>query len=357
MKAYQPVPSRSAMAIRYAFMNLTASCAACAMLTGKLRLHVSPDRLLFLTLLFNLIAVCGRLLTSLFADRVQDKHTGVRMAVMVFSLGILWPVEFGITLKVILAAVGTCLLHAFTVSSLLARSDYRAESIGLYAAGGAIGIAFARYAGLLGYLAVGFLMIFACPSDKSERLPDAAEKRLPKAPPTPLAPLFVLALLTVIAGGSYLFGSLSFSWDSGFHTHMMHIAFAIAIGRFLGGWLADRIGTATTVVGGLVGGTMLLLYAADNKLLALAGLILLSFAAAPTVMLVFRLMPSHPGFIGALASAAAYLGMQTVKLYPMKAAHFALFPLVTAVVTVGVSLSLFFLSRRSSPNKEVMPDA
>ena len=353
MKTYQPAPSAAAMATRYALMNLTASCATCAMLIGKLRLHVSSDRLIVLTILFNVIAVAGQNLVSLFADRVTDKHTGVRLATMLIVLGVLFPVEFGINFKVVTAAIGTAVLHAFTTSSLLDRSGFRSEHMGLYAAGGVIGIAFAEYAAFLGYLALGFFMMFACPSDKGEGLPSAAENRQAKAPSTPFAPLLILALFIAMMGGSYLVGSLSFSWDSGFYKYMLLIAFATAAGRFLGGWLSDRIGTATVLIGGLVGGTLLLLYAADHQWLALAGLALLSSSAAPVVLLLFRLMPRHPGFAASLAATSAYLGYTMIKLYPMQPKHFTVFPLVLLAVTLSVSFVLWLLARRKATAKEV----
>jgi len=154
-------------------------------------------------------------------------------------------------------------------------------------------------------------------------------------------------------GSAYLVGSLSFSWDSGFYTYMLLIAFATAAGRFLGGWLSDRIGTATVLIGGLVGGTALLLYAADRKWLALAGLALLSSAAAPSVLLLFRLMPKHPGFAASLASTAAYLGYALIKLYPMHPKHFAVFPFVLLAVSLSVSFVLWLLSRSKRAAKEV----
>ena len=94
MKAFRTQLSNSSMVTRYAFMSLMADATCTAMLFGSISLHASEDKLAILIILFNIIAIGGRVLFSSVADNVKNKHTGVRLAVMliiltVFFIGLL----------------------------------------------------------------------------------------------------------------------------------------------------------------------------------------------------------------------------------------------------------------------------
>jgi len=244
VKGYENQLTSASIVTRYAIMNVTEACACAAMLFGKVSRHVSDHRLILLVILFNTVAVGMRGLVSLLADRaVRSRHSGVRLGVLLFTLGFLWPVELGITLKVVLAAVGSAVYHAFSTSTVQAKSAFRASGMGFLSAGAALGTALGRYATFYGYLSIILFMILACPTDKCCDLPEAKENRLKRAPKTPFSPLFV-PLLAIAAGAlSYAVSSLDLPWDVNRRT-MLLIALAITLGRGLGGVVTDLLGNA-----------------------------------------------------------------------------------------------------------------
>ena len=353
MKGYENQLTSASIVTRYAIMNVTEACACAAMLFGKVSRHVSDHRLILLVILFNTVAVGMRGLVSLLADRaVRSRHSGVRLGVLLFTLGFLWPVELGITLKVVLAAVGSAVYHAFSTSTVQAKSTFRASGMGFLSAGAALGTAFGRYAAFYGYLSIILFMILACPTDKCCDLPEAKENRLKRAPKTPFSPLFVL-LLTIAAGAlSYAVSSLDLPWDVNRRT-MLLIALAITLGRGLGGVVTDLLGNAVALAFSLGGGTACLLFCGDGKLLSLAGIVLIAMASAPLLSLLFRCMPCHPGFSVSLAAGAAYLGYVALKFFPPRDGIFPLICGVVLLITAGADLLLSLTGRRAPAGKEV----
>lgn len=347
MKPYQPPITNKPNVIRYAVMNFAITCAAASMLFGKLALHVSADRIYLLTVLYNTIAITGQGLVALFADRVRNKHTGVRLGTLLFALGFLWPMAFGVTPKVVLAAVGTCLFTAFSASSILARSEGRVRDMGIYLSGAPIGLAFATYAPLFGYFALPLLMAFATPSDRAEALPNLAENDKKTTPKAPLSLLFV-SIFTLLSGmGGYLFASLHFAWDTWFRTAIL-LLLATAVGRALGGILSDVVGSATVLIGGIGGGTALLLTCADNKLLSLVGIALLSMAAAPFTTTSLHYLPRHPAFLFSLLGGASYFGYLASKVYPYKASLLPIVGATTLLATLAAKIVLFRQKRKET---------
>ncbi len=315
MKAYQPRASASSTVTRYALMHLAEACAAASILFGKIDRHVTDDRLLMLVILFNTLAIGARGLVALVADRVTYKHTGVRLGVLLFALGFLWPVEFGIDAKVILTALGSAVFHGFSTSSVLERSAFRAADIGFLAAGAALGTGLGCYGAFYGYPGLALLMILACPSDRGETLPQAALMRHKKAPKTPLTPLMLPLLLLCVTALSYLVSTCDPAVGSG-RKALLLLTVATALGRALGGVIADGLGGPVTLAASLGGGTALLLFCADSRALSLTGMALLALSAAPMITLVFRYLPCHPGFAASLAAGAGYLGTVIAKYLP-----------------------------------------
>ena len=357
VKAYANRVSGASTVTRYTIMNITEACACAAMLFGKVSRHVSDHRLILLVILFNVVAIGARGIVSLAADRATHaRHSGVRLGVLLFALGFLWPVEFGITLKVILTAVGSAVYHAFAASSIQAKSAFRSSGMGFLAAGAVLGTAIGRYASFYGYLCIIFFMILACPTDKCANLPEAKEDRLVKAPKTVFSPLFVLLLLVSVGALSYAISSFDFAWDVNRKT-MLLIALAMAFGRGLGGLVTDLLGHTVTVAASLGGGTALLLFCADSKLLSLGGIALISMAAAPLLSLLFRCMPCHPGFSVSLATGMAYLGYVALKYYPIREGLLPLISGIALLIAVGTDLFLYFMGRRAQACKEVSDHA
>ena len=298
--------TNSSMAIRYAVMSVGASAVPYSVIFGQLKNYVSYDRQAVLIIMFNIIAVMGRTIVSVFADRVKNKHTGVRLSVLFTVMGLYYPVAFGINAKVILLAIGSCIFHSFASSSLLSRSNGKARDIGLFVAGNALGTALGIFADFFGYVTAALMMIFAIPDDRDTDLeivnePDQAKVK------TKSRLIFIPLLMLSYALLYLLLASLHFPFNSFFKTECL-LFISIAIGRALGGFVSDLIGKTMTVCCGMGGGSLILFFCSDNKILSMVGLALVSLSLAPIISLSTKYLQRHPGFVFALLSAASYFG-------------------------------------------------
>ncbi len=306
MKAYKPKMTNSSLNLRYALMSLCAEAVCYSVITGHLYRHVSFDRASVLLILFNIIAIGGRGILSVFADRVNNKHTGVRMSVFFMIAGYFLPVKFGINIKVILLAIGNAAFHSFASSSILSRSKGKSGPIGLFLAGDAMGLALSSFAGFFGHLCAPLLMIFAIPADRYSEGEDGFEPAYPK---TPLHLSFVMIPMLMAAHSLlfFVFSSVNFGWNTWFKTEFQIYAF-IALGRALGGYICDKLGRLITVSASTVLGTLLIFFCSDIKNAALIGLLLLSMPLPLIITSALKYLPRHPAFVFSLMSAAAYFG-------------------------------------------------
>ncbi len=369
LKVYEIPKTNSPMVTRYAFMSLMADGACAAMLHGSISLHCTTDKLMMLILFYNILAIGTSLLFSVLADRVGNKHTGVRAAVMILFMGFVFPTRISITAKVVLMAIGNAAFHSFAASSLLSRSRFLSYGIGCFTTGGVIGVALARYAPFFGYLAAAFLLMAAAPCDKGEGLPEACDLPIRDRVvlKSRLAPLLILLLLLCCALGSYMGHSLSFEWAVG-RKSILLIAAAAAAGRALGGFLFDRF-SLYSVAASLGGGAALLMFSSDSKVLSLGGILLLNMMIPVLLSLLFRFMPRHPGMCYSLSALAGYLGLHALRLFPSFASRStAVISLVCGLLLLSTSaaellchLSSFRSSAHTpspshSPSSEVLHD-
>ncbi len=314
MKAFETSKTNSSMVTRYAFMSIMADASCASMLLGSIALHASSNKLTMFIILFNIIAIGARILFSVFADNVTNKHTGVRLAVMILFMGFVFPIKISMTAKVILMGIGNAAFHAFASSSLLSRSEFRAYGIGFFTAGSIIGLGLAKYAQFFGYIAAAFLLMAATPSDRGEELPEAYLKRDGKAPKTGLAPIFIILLLISAAMGTYMNHSLQFDWIHG-RKIILLVSVAAGVGRLIGGILFDKL-SVFPVAASLGGGAALLIFCSDSKMLSLFAIMLINMTVPVIIALFFRFMPHHPGLSYSLVSCASYIGYIGIKLHP-----------------------------------------
>ncbi len=334
MKSYKPRSSNSSISLRYALMSMCASSVCCSVIYDHLKDDISYDRMSMLAVLFNVLSVGGMGLISVFADRVENKHTGVRLSTLLIFLGYFLPTKFGVDLKVVLLGLGSAAFYSFASSSVISRSGGKSRDIGLLIGGTGIGIACASFSGFAGHFFAPFLMILAIPMDTYQKTAQASENDDNKAPFSPL-PFVFLALAYLLL--SYEFSSFNFSWNVWFKTQF-ELLFAIGLGRAIGGFLSDLVGKMITVSATSCVGTMLIFLSPDSKQLSLLGLFLLSMSLAPTVTSFARLLPNNPALSFAIMTLASYLGQALSNLISFSRITMLLICAVLIAVTVAVEL-------------------
>ncbi len=338
MKAYKPKITNSSLSIRYALMSLSLTAVGYSVITDHLSEKISYDRMSALIMVYNIIAVGLMGILSLFADRVKNKHTGVRLSALLTVLGYFLPTDFGITAKVILLALGSAVFHAFAVSSILSRSGGRSRDIGLFLGGEALGIAICQYGGFAGHFLAPFLMICAIPDDHYPS--EEAETEEAPAQHRSFLPFIIIPLMIcAYAVLSLEFSFFEFKWDVGFKTHFQLLA-AIGLGCAVGGFAGDLIGRVMTVSISSCAGTLLICFCSDNKTLSLLGLAVFSCALAPIITETARFFPRHRAFAFSLLSAGAYLGQSALFLYGFK--RVAMLFVCAGVIAVTVAADAYF---------------
>ncbi len=347
MKEYKPKISNTSLSVRYALMSLCLSSVCHAVIFDHLSGSVSYDRTSMLVILFNVISVGAMGLISVFADRVESKHTGVRLSVFLTVLGYFLPTEFGINLKVVLLGLGSAVFYSFASSSILSRSNGKSRGIGLLIGGTGIGLACASFAGFAGHFFAPLLMIFAIPSDKCQKDNVTEEKTVEKVPFSPL-PLVFLALSYLLL--SYEFSSFHFAWNVSPKTQFQ-LLLMIGLGCAVGGFVSDRLGRIITVAVSACTGTALICFCDDGKRLSLLGLFLLSMSLAPTLTAVTRLLPKNPAFSFALMSAMAYLGQILRHFVRSNGISMLLISAMIIAVTVAAETSYLPSSEETGVSK------
>lgn len=349
MKAYRPKTSNTSLTIRYALMSLCLSAVCHSVIFSHLSRQISYDRMSMLIILFNVISVGAMSILSIFSDRVNNKHTGVRLSVFLTVIGYFLPPSFGIDLKIILLGLGSALFYSFASSSILSRSNGKSRGIGLLIGGQSIGLACASYAGFFAHLLAPLLMILAVPSDNYQS--DDAEEKATNRAAFSLLPLVFVGLSYLLL--SFEFSSFRFEWNLNFKTQFQ-LLFTIGLGRAVGGFLSDRIGRIITVSASVCFGTVLICFFADNKWLSLLGLLLLSMSLAPMLTSVARLFPKMPAFSFALMSGASYLG-QVFKHF-MALSGILMLLIGAMIIAVTVASELPFMQKTQESEVTVNED-
>lgn len=337
MKEYKPKQTNASMTLRYALMAIGVESVCAYVLLHSVGYDVSAGRLSMLTVLYNVIAVAGRIPVSVLADRIGSKHTGVRLGALLILLGYYLPTSFGVNFKVVTLALGSCIFHSFASSFLTSSSHGKATGIALFLGGSTLGLALTSYAPFLGHIGAILMTVCAIPDDNSAPEPPIEAKSTERTDRRRLiAPVILL-------GASYLlifyeFSSFSFPWNSFFKTQLVTSA-AIAVGRALGGILSDRIGRGITVLCSVISGTALIYFCSGSRAIGTLGLLLLSMTLAPTVAAALRYFPNHGGFVFAVFSTLAYFGQELTFYAPMKS-EWQIFTVALAVTVCVIVTEL-----------------
>lgn len=317
MKDNQPKTTEASINIRYALMSMGASATCAYVLFKSLAGSVSADKASVLIVLFNIIAVMLRPIVSIFADRVENKHTGVRLGTILIVLGYFFPVCFGISAKIVILALGSCIFHSFASSSILSRGNGQSIGISLFLGGSVIGLAVYTFSPFLCHFLTLLLIICAVPDDTCEISED--DNTLVSSSASPVITIAsAILLLTSYSMLFYGFSSLSFDWAGFFKTDCLILA-SIGIGRALGGIVSDKLGRLFNVCAGAIGGSAIIVFCSDSKNLCLIGLMLLSMPLGSMITALSKRSIKNSGFIFALFSSFAYLGQELTFYAKLKA--------------------------------------
>jgi FSR family fosmidomycin resistance protein-like MFS transporter len=116
-----------------------------------------------------------------------------------------------------------------------------------------------------------------------------------------------MLLLVTICIRSGVGLSMSFPWKSQIILLML-LTFCIALGKGLGGFLADYFGWIKIAVGGLIISALLLFYGTQTPAAGIIGMFLYNLTMPVTLVAVSNLLPGKPGFSFGLTTFALMAG-------------------------------------------------
>jgi FSR family fosmidomycin resistance protein-like MFS transporter len=317
-------------------------------------IDVREDLLAYI-LLYNVLAFGLQLPIGWLSDRLHQPVPVAITGVVLVSLSLmlfLHPLA-----AIILAGIGNALFHVGGGTIALNLQPEKASLPGVFVAPGGIGLfAGALILKLYGYhpllfalplLAMGTLILVV----KSPPIFYAASKNRVGS----TLDFAILLLLITICIRSMVGLSIEFPWKSN-QLLLITLTASIALGKALGGFIADYLGWIKTAVGGLVIASILLIFGQQSAIAGITGLFFFNLTMPVTLVAISNVLPGRPGFSFGLTTFAILTGaLPTFFSYK---ALFAISPVMfLAIIISAVTLyiGLKIISPKTSISKVIQP--
>ena len=307
---------------------------------------------------YDLLAFAGQAPIGWLTDRLGLRR-GAALAGLLFTAAALVAGPGSALAVVLVAGTGNALFHVGAGAMVLAGSQGRAASAGVFVAPGALGLGLGLLLGRK-FLAVPmwpwlFAVAAACvvvllvatetPSPKASPSTDSAAR-----PVLRRRELFgVAALLAVSVAVRSLAGTVGCDGCPRSFFLMLALPAAAFTGKLSGGFLADRFGWIDLSMVALLASAPLMAFSGGDVWLALPGLMIFQMTMPVTLAAMMRLLPARPGFGFGLLCVALVAG--TLPAYlpgGWRPQGLALFFLVLgSAVALYLALRILLTPRRS----------
>lgn len=261
---------------------------------------------------YDMLAFALQLPIGALLDRLRDE--GPASSLVSFAL-----VAIGVMLgasrvagacvaAVAFAALGNALFHDVGGIRVLGQSRNRCAPSGAFIATGALGVFLGMRAAALPSAAVAFALVLAL-AGCSVLVVRMAAPRPGRVLGGRGADASAVALLCVtVALRSYAGMVMAFPWKETSLALAVTAVFAVALGKALGGVVADRIGLVGASVLSLGGAALLFPLSWTSVVAGVAATFLFNFTMPITLVSIARLMPDEPGCAFGAASFSLALG-------------------------------------------------
>jgi FSR family fosmidomycin resistance protein-like MFS transporter len=328
----------------YGFTHALADAACIYLIMGGIDVR---SELLTYLLLYNILAFGLQLPLGWLLDYIHKPVISAFLGCLILSASLFLFIHP--LIATILAGIGNALFHVGGGTISLNLRPGKATIPGIFVAPGGIGLfvggLLVNFRGyhpeifviLLLFMAlVIFLLkqpqiIFKNKSIKSENY----------------AVLAIVLLLLAICIRSAVSLSLDFPWKSKMILMILYV-FGIALGKGLGGFLADYFGWIKIAVGGLAISALLLFFGSQFYVAGITGIILFNFTMPVTLVCISGLLPGRPGFSFGLTTFALLGGaLPTFTRYKnyLSGDPVVLILIILASIFLFSGLKLYYKSR------------
>ena len=305
--------------------------------------HVQPSQQIALGfLLYNLLAFGLQPLFGFVCDYFRG-FPAAPAGCLVTLIGVCLPQE-GAWVALVLCALGNAWFHVGAGADTLLSSYGHMWHSGLFVSSGALGVAAGTLAGRGGLSVAVPILLLAAVLLAEWWLPTQYGISLTRfwsfSGKVGLPAAFALLLCAVAIRG-FAGAIVPMPWNTT-AGHLLLAAGAAALGKLLGGILADVFGARHTAVLSLLLSAPLLCFFHDQPALCAIGLVLFNIPMPVTLCVVADLLPFNPGLAFGLTTLGLLVGTVPVFLIPLDALPAELLLLL---LTLCAALCLFIATR------------
>lgn len=308
--------------------------------------------ILFL-ILYNFFAFAMQMPLGLLADRLNRNSLFAAVGLALVAVCALFS-RYPLAMAVV-AGLGNGMFHVGGGLDVLNASERRSGKLGIFVSSGAPGLFLGGLIGTAGRVPAGLIslelvvaaagVLLLCGNIRSGCV---SQNALPEPRRIPAGQMVSLALLfVVVALRSYLGITAGFDWQRGGWAWMA--VFAVALGKALGGFAADRLGLRLASTLSLGGAAVLFLFS-DSAIFGVLALFLFNMTMPITLFATARILRTMKGFSFGLLTFALFLGLLPTFL---KAPAPLNTPLGLAAVTL-ISLALMAAGLRGRAQDELL---
>ena len=284
-----------------------------------LSLGLNYDGLGWIFLFYNILAFLPQPLFGFLIDKTSPKHF-VSIGMAMLAIGFLF-VDVSVWAAVVFLGLGNAIFHV-AGGKMIINSSEKKWTLGAFVAPGAIGLAVAwafprndTLSAIIFLLAVLALIGFQFAKiTVIERSDETSPIRVP------WLLLITIAILIRAFLGKYVTYEITLVY------WVLLAGCAAGLGKFIGGFLADRFGVTITVMVSTILGIASLFFT-GNAAISLVGILAINIAMPVTLYLIVRSMPRYtatafgiaamtliPGFYAGVFLAESYFVLVTIGL-------------------------------------------
>ncbi|HAH24612.1 MAG TPA: hypothetical protein DCL77_12820 [Prolixibacteraceae bacterium] len=288
----------------YGFAHALVDASCIVLLLGGIDVR---GELLTYVVIYNLLAFGLQLPFGWIVDRIHWPVVSAVLGLGILSVGLMLfihPIA-----AIILAGIGNALFHVGGGTVSLNLRPGKAAMPGVFVAQGGIGLfagglilkLYGFHPGILALSLLGMGVVVFLIKSPSIIYEIGKEKSVN------YLELTILLLLMTICIRSVVGLSVDFTWKTNLPL-LVGLTAAIALGKGLGGFLADYFGWIKIAVGGLAISSILLLFGPQVAAAGIMGLFFFNLTMPITLVAISNLLPGRPGFSFGLTTFAVVAG-------------------------------------------------
>ena len=273
---------------------------------------------LLLVVLYNFLAFALPALIGAIADLLDLENSLAAAGCIIVSLANL---SGNIFLTVIMLGIGNGFFHVGAGRKVLKRSQGRYTPSGIFICSGALGVFLGTKSGqtlvnilpdvLAALLAAAGIIIFMagisrnCKKDKESSMPLRTEQDKEGVKTAVILPVIMILIVVIIR--SFYGTAVFYSWNNTFEIGLV-FTICIALGKALGGVIADHAGSVAASVISLGGAAITVLFSENSMALGCVSILLFNMTMPITLGLIASAWKKFPGFAFGILMLALFIG-------------------------------------------------